>query len=734
MKKPKNIFKLIAIQPLDCADCILKNLMKNEVYYFYKGYSIIENGDKPEKVLIDKTLMNDNFYNIYDSNLNVSIHTIVGKNGSGKSAIVELLMRVLNNIAYILHDKVKDPLTTIYPVSNLEAFLFYQVNDSIYRIHLNKLKNEERDGNMYYPAVNPELSATILKMNSSEEERDINSMNPSFIKKFFYTIVVNYAVYAYNGNDFGDQEFFVTDTTHEKKAPILGFGKGDGLWIDNIMHKNDGYSAPLVIHPQRTDGNIDINKEKHLTISRLLTLFVKMDKRDKVLNILNEKNEISKVRFTMDENDLNTFNPETNASKLNYYFKKIPNSYLFSIDLEQPELFEKFKQICEIIFKEWINLNNWNKYIKDTSFEIINKNIEYNYLVYKSMMMINRYIHILAPESKYNYHFAASYKLTSLSESDLNKEISYHIHSINNDDSHITIKLKQTLNYIKHTRKEYSKERYKNHEIALDEFLYSEYSPIEFNDALNVYRKEWGGKVSDILYFMPPPFFKTKIFYKDLKYKNYKDEEYPFDFLSSGEKQFTFFITTILYHLRNIESAHKSRTNRKKFENINLVFEEIELYFHPEMQRRLIDDIITSLRSMNYKHIKNINICLITHSPIILSDIPTSNGLFLKDGKQENIIEQTFASNIYSLFRNAFFIEGAPIGEFAVNKITQLCKKIENKNLSDSELLKEINQIGDPIIKSQVKKKYDEYKKNQRIIELTNENELLKKQLYDKNI
>ncbi len=733
-KPKKQIFKLIAIQPLDCAPCILKNLKKNEVYYFYKGYSIIVNGDKPEEVLIDKTLMNDDFYNIDESlmkddfskidnsNLNVSIHTIVGKNGSGKSAIVELLMRVLNNIAYILHDKEKDQLTTFYPVDELEANLFYQVKDSIYKIHLNKLVGERN------------VQAICKKLNSDEIEYDIKNNEEKFLCDFFYTIVINYAIYAYNGFDIGDNEFFHSSTTPEGKLPMIRSGKGDKLWINNIMHKNDGYSAPLVIHPQRTDGNIDINKEKHLTISRLLSLFVKMDRRDKVLNTLNEKNEISKIQFTMDKNDFNTFKPNTNASKLKHYFKNIPNSYLFSINLELPELFEKFKQICEIIFKEWIQIFNLNNVVKDQNFEIINENIAYNYLVYKTMMIINRYLHIIAPNSKNNYHFDASYRLTDLLINDLNKAISEHVFRIYHDDSHITIKLKQTLNYIKYTDKEYSKDINKNEDIYSDEFLYSEFTPVEFSDSLNIFKKEWDEKVSDILYFMPPPFLKTKIYYKDTESKNNNLNEYPFDFLSSGEKQFTFFITTILYHLRNIESAHRSVTERRKYENVNLIFEEIELYFHPEMQRRLIDDIITSLRSMNFKHIKNINICLITHSPIILSDIPTSNGLFLKDGKQENIIEQTFASNIYSLFRNAFFIEGAPIGEFAVNKINQLCKKIENKNLSDSELLKEINQIGDPIIKSQVKKKYDEYKKNQRIIELTNENELLKKQLYDKNI
>lgn len=724
----KNIFKLIAIQPLDCAQCILKNLKNGDIYYFYKGYSI-----KDDQITFEESLMNDDFFNIDNSKLNISIHTIVGKNGSGKSAIVELLMRVLNNIAYILHDKEKDPLTTIYPVDDLEANLFFQINDSIYKVRLDKLV-DERD-----------VTAICKKLNSKEIEYNIKNNEEKFLRDFFYSIVINYSIYAYNGNDFGIEEKF--DSIESKPKGLrkdLGISVGNTIWIDGVMHKNDGYSAPLVIHPQRKNGDIDINNEKHLTISRLLSLFVNLGNEENTLKVFNEKNEISKIVFYLKNEELFLKPKSKNAAILRLYFRNIQNSSIFSSDItEKDEVFEMFKESCVIIFKKWIDIAKLKIEEKEITFDLINNNLEYNYLVYKTMTIINKYWRFIIPKTQYIYFFSGDYSLTNLNGIILENEIENHIKAIFLDNSHIILKLKQTLNYINFTKAVYNN----NKEIIISENYFPEkieiidFKPFEFSIQLNKFKNNWGDKSSDILNFMPPPFIKPIIKYKNIETQNEHKNEYPFDYLSSGEKQYIFFITTVLYHLRNIESAHKTRTNRIKYENVNLIFEEIELYFHPEMQRRLIHDILISLKNMHYHLIKNINICLVTHSPIILSDIPTSNGLFLKDGKQEDMIEQTFASNIYSLFRNAFFLEGAPIGEFAVNKIKNLCDKIENlcanienKYISDSSLLKEINQIGDPIIRNQIKKKYDEYKKNQRIIELTNENKLLKKQLNDKNI
>lgn len=717
-KPKKQIFKLIAIQPLDCAPCILKNLKNGEIYYFYKGYSI-----KDDQITFEESLMNDDFYKLDYSDLNISIHTIVGKNGSGKSAIIELLMRVLNNIAYLLHDEEKDPLTTIYPVPHLDANLFYQLNETIYRIHLKKL------------IIENDVTATVFRMNSNEKKNVIKKHELSFIKKFFYSIVINYSIYAYNENDFGDDEFFDSSQS-EGLATNVKVGKGDELWLNNIMHKNDGYSAPIVIHPQRTNGNIDINNEIHLTKSRLISLFVKIGKTDNILKVLNVKNEITKIIFYVDKENPNLFEIKDDASEIKSFLKIIPRNYLFSLDENDKNVFAKFKSICEIILKKWNLIFQLNIDDRSINFDLINDTLEYNYLVYKTMTIVNRYFEIIIPESKSNYHFKGGYSLTKLNGTKLEYEIENHVKAIHEDNSHITLKLKQTLNFIKFTKIIYSKKR----EIFGKEVPFNkkteiiEFTPIEFSIQLNKFKKKWGEKSSDILNFMPPPFIKPIIKYKNTKDQNEINNEYPFDYLSSGEKQYIFFITTILYHLRNIESAHKSRTNRRKFENVNLIFEEIELYFHPEMQRTLVDNLLKSLRSMRFDHIKNINICLVTHSPIILSDIPTSNGLFLKDGKQENMIEQTFASNIYSLFRNAFFLEGAPIGEFAVKKIKKLCEKIEKNELPESELYKEIQIIGDPIVKNQVMKLFENrYNTVIKIQKLEEEIKQLKLKLNDQN-
>ena len=75
-------------------------------------------------------------------------------------------------------------------------------------------------------------------------------------------------------------------------------------------------------------------------------------------------------------------------------------------------------------------------------------------------------------------------------------------------------------------------------------------------------------------------------------------------------------------------------TFRVSYGHINLVLDEVELYSHPEYQRTFVADLLDRLSwlQINYP-IKSINILLVTHSPFILSDIPKSNILYLKEGK-----------------------------------------------------------------------------------------------------
>lgn len=84
------------------------------------------------------------------------------------------------------------------------------------------------------------------------------------------------------------------------------------------------------------------------------------------------------------------------------------------------------------------------------------------------------------------------------------------------------------------------------------------------------------------------------------------NDKIKFSSLSSGEKQQIYSINSIFYHLINLESIPKDG-NRISYEYINIILEEIELYFHPEYQRTYIYKLIEGIKKLNLKKIKGIN-------------------------------------------------------------------------------------------------------------------------------
>ena len=65
------------------------------------------------------------------------------------------------------------------------------------------------------------------------------------------------------------------------------------------------------------------------------------------------------------------------------------------------------------------------------------------------------------------------------------------------------------------------------------------------------------------------------------------------------------------------------------------MLEEIELYFHPEWQRSFTCNLMEIIGQLTFKQIRSINVLYVTHSPYILSDIPKTNVLFLKNGEAD---------------------------------------------------------------------------------------------------
>ena len=72
---------------------------------------------------------------------------------------------------------------------------------------------------------------------------------------------------------------------------------------------------------------------------------------------------------------------------------------------------------------------------------------------------------------------------------------------------------------------------------------------------------------------------------------------------------------------------------------------------------------------------------IVTHSPFVLSDIPTSNILALEDGMQSKTELQTFGANIYDMLNTSFFLHNSTIGDFAqwlIGRIILILRVYEN--------------------------------------------------------
>jgi hypothetical protein len=133
------------------------------------------------------------------------------------------------------------------------------------------------------------------------------------------------------------------------------------------------------------------------------------------------------------------------------------------------------------------------------------------------------------------------------------------------------------------------------------------------------------------------------------------------------------------------------------------------------MQRTYISNLLYRISTIPLEgNIHNINMLFITHSPFILSDIPSSNilRLTINPNTKKSIptanIEQTFGANIHDLLANDFFLENGYMGKFANDTIQAVIGKLETWNESDNteaqlklknELKNIIQLIGEPLVK-----------------------------------
>lgn len=303
----------------------------------------------------------------------------------------------------------------------------------------------------------------------------------------------------------------------------------------------------------------------------------------------------------------------------------------------------------------------------------------------------------------------------------VNKDVEKYIKKIIKDESHIAKKLHQTVEFINN---------YDNIKKRVGQCLDVTNCSFNFNTYLE--SNKLPNNISEIIKKLPPPIYKVRIYLSRNRYENNKSDqtnEILFSRLSSGEKQFAYMMSTYIYHLANLESIHTTtQTNsnvpqRVAYSMINMIFDEMELCFHPEYQRTFVNNLVSYIKRAGLNKTFSFNIILTTHSPFILSDIPVCNILALKDGEPDEQFknEKTLAANIYDILSNGFFMDDF-IGEYSSIFIDEIIKKLNDSNADISAkeqeiLFKKISLIGDNLVRIKLLEKLDQCTNNRFSIE-----------------
>ena len=615
--------------------------------------------------------------NLYGDNINIC--ALVGKNGSGKSSLLDMLYRIVNNFGYLLFrgtimPGAEDPIF----LKGIYASVKFRYGDETF-----ELKCEDKRISFYSNEIesiwNDEYDGENIKCeeagnNKGTYDTGINSDKEDIInvaKNFFFTIVTNYSIQSLNYEDYEEE----------------------GPWVQKLFHKNDGYSLPIVLNPYRHEYGINTEIEAELTNSRLSAIF---------LNSTEEK----------------PFLDGYNLNRLEYRFAPFKYYWIIYDDFrtraikgqreEQSFDLKKSDEIINFINERFIKAyetkgsytNLILKGLKDLSLDLSqNSPASYKaacvYIVYKVLSSTKYPDYAQYYESLHRFKHCISYKV-------VNEDIKNYIDKLIDDESHIANKLHQTIQFINNYDR--IKER-----VGLS--LNNTDSSFNFKTYLD--SNKLPNNISDIIKKLPPPFYKVQIYLSRNRNKNDKSNqrnEILFSRLSSGEKQFAYMMSTYIYHLANLESIQKAnQTNSKankrvSYSMINMIFDEMELCFHPEYQRIFVNNLVSYIKRAGFNKVFSFNIILTTHSPFILSDIPACNILALKDGAPDNSFkdEQTFAANIYDILGNKFFMENF-IGEFASKEIDGIISRLTNKKVITEEgktiIKSRIGLIGDDIIR-----------------------------------
>ena len=801
--KVNDMLKLLAVQVIKgCKEHIKRCLEPELMYYLCYDYEISQSLDGIWHVRKRDAYLNnidERFYRLSaNSKLNINISAIVGENGSGKSTIVELILRMINNCAIRFGIRAEEGWLEY--VNGVCARLFYMDGTDFYCLSM-----EDVQESVSVAKIAMTNHGDILPVYKLLTEEDLRG-------HFFYTLVSNYSHYAYNTHDFRKEWQKQSDE--------------DTCWLKWLFHKNDGYQTPITLHPFRDQGTVSIEREKNLSNQRLLYFFINYAKRKdegdvfgyingkkpKYLNlqeVMSSKlQQVTLLRYFDDNKNVmllgdqiefvtglsdHLFGKGGNAYKdfmgdifqpleiLAYktlglnkpenighhcYFEKMAEwvkgqesrwrnehqSSLFSGNSDLKQLLNaidnmwvmlpkddssKVKDLCTLLRPfDFLNLcqiqrleilddvcDFWRGYsVKDIKLDlrfdmkldtIISEYQDlslkekcYHYIVYKTIDILETYPSYHYPIWNYS-NMPVNFSPSQSGNEKKQVFAAFHqiLQDVTEEKTHITLKMRQAFYYLKHSIFDQGNEQ--GYVLTGEKVDGIEGICLSAERLADFYQNE----DEQNLETLPPPIYERRLLFETVDGKLVDMVTF-----SSGEKQLLNTQSAIIYHLQNLSSISKDPV-RMKYPQVNIILEEIELYFHPEYQRSFVYSLINLLEHSGISdNIKDVNILIVTHSPFILSDVSKSHVLFLKDGKPStDMQENTFGSNIHSMLKNGFFLPSLPIGEFAHQKINGLFEKLNNAQVDREsgeerrQLFSDIARVGEPYLREQLMRLYNMY-------------------------
>lgn len=644
-------FVVSAIHVLPQCDGLLRKGLQEE-YYFLNDRCRLKDG----QVVLNESALPHDFFG-----KRINVQAIVGVNGSGKSSLLEIMYRVINNLSCLLsRGKRRKSAEALYYIDGLYAEVICVVDGQLARISCKGSVVEFQKGDGH---------KVMLKAYEANDVDDGGVLVADFVKwakdRLFYTIVTNYSMQAFNANDYRKESSFLL-----KKDGV----KHGGIWINSLFHKNDGYMIPIVLNPYRDNGVIDMDKEHRLTISRLSSIMVyaKAHKREFMKDY-----RLSTVLYTFDKDALERKYLETyHVDEKAYRAFRLNGEWENSVGTS---ILQAYGNAARLDFDDEVQ-RTAALYLICKTFAVVNSYPAYG--MYSELGDLRDFTSDAAGKSPWLIEFI--------------------VKAIMRDKSHVTLKIRQTLHLI-----DAIIERRISAQMLLHEtFSYQDYVAPVCGDKIP-------RDMRAIQENMPPSFFKADIIMDRLEDGiPVNDSPITIDRMSAGERQYLYTFSTYIYHILNLLSIQDS--HRVRYRRINLVLDEVEICFHPEYQRRFVNELLGYIKRLNLNRSASFNILIATHSPFILSDIPQCNILYLENGRVADTsnYKNPFAANICDILYQSFFLKDGFVGEYARRKVRDMITRLRPRGYFTEKREEQYHQlmkiIGDPFLKMQLRQLYDE--------------------------